>query len=111
MGASKMASREAKPRLVDVDATSFDTLPCFGIKDPAHPGREEIAEKKYHIKPNVVDLKSPADAQDAPTPYAVFAVIYDGQLLADHQISRTRFRNIMKKLGRKPQGRATFRDA
>ena len=28
----------------------------------------------------------------------VFAVIYDGQLLADHQISRTRFRNIMNKL-------------
>jgi len=33
------------------------------------------------------------------TPCAVFSVIYNGQLLADHQISRTRFRNIMKKLG------------
>jgi hypothetical protein len=25
-------------------------------------------------------------------------VIYDGRLLADHQISRTRFRNIMDKI-------------
>ena len=45
----------------------------------------------------MVDLESWSDAQDAPTPYAVFALIYDGRLLADHQISRTRFRNIMDK--------------
>ena len=31
----------------------------------------------------------------APTPYAVFSVIHNGRILADHQISRTRFRNIM----------------
>jgi hypothetical protein len=58
----------------------------------------ETAENEYHIKPRVVDLKSWSDAQQAPTPYAVFAVIYDGQLLTDHQISRTRFRNIMDKI-------------
>jgi hypothetical protein len=45
----------------------------------------------------VVDLESWSDAQNAPTPYAVFALIYNGRLLADHQISRTRFRNIMSK--------------
>ena len=60
----------------------------------------EYAEKEYRIKPHVVNLRSPSDAQNAPTPYAIFALIYDGQLLADHQISRTRFRNIMKKLGK-----------
>ena len=43
-------------------------------------------------------MGGPGDAQNAPTPYAVFAVIYDGRLLADHQISRARFRNIMNKL-------------
>ena len=58
----------------------------------------EAARKEYHIEPNVVDLQSPSDAQNAPTPYAVFSLIYNGQLLADHQISRTRFHNIMKKL-------------
>jgi hypothetical protein len=56
----------------------------------------ETAEIEYHIKPTVVDLESWSDARNAPTPYAVFALIYNGRLLADHQISRTRFRNIMR---------------
>ena len=57
----------------------------------------ETAENEYGITPTVVDLESWSDAQNAPTPYAIFALIYDGRLLADHQISRTRFRNIMSK--------------
>ena len=60
----------------------------------------ETAEKEYRIKPNIVDLQSPVEVQNAPSPYAIFSVIHDGQLLADHQISRTRFRNIMNKLGK-----------
>jgi hypothetical protein len=61
---------------------------------------DEIAEsawKDYGIRPRIVELKSHREAQNAPTPYAVFAVIYNGRLLADHQISRTRFRNIMRR--------------
>jgi len=57
----------------------------------------EAAENEYGIRPTVVDLESWSDAQNAPTPYAIFALIYNGRLLADHQISRTRFRNIMNK--------------
>jgi len=57
----------------------------------------KAAEEEYNILPTVVDLKSWSDAQNAPTPYAIFALIYNGRLLADHQISRTRFRNIMNK--------------
>ena len=59
----------------------------------------KAAEEEYNILPTVVDLKSWSDAQNAPTPYAIFALIYNGRLLADHQISRTRFRNIMNKFG------------
>jgi len=58
----------------------------------------ETAKKEYDVELNEVDLRSPDDAQNAPTPYAVFSLIYEGRLLADHQISRTRFRNIMNKL-------------
>ena len=58
----------------------------------------QTAAEEYHLKPKVVDLGSWQDAQNAPTPYAVFALIYNGRLLADHQISRTRFRNIMDNL-------------
>jgi hypothetical protein len=57
----------------------------------------ETAENEYHIRPTVVDLESWSEAQNAPTPYAVFALIHNGRLLADHQISRTRFRNIMER--------------
>jgi len=56
----------------------------------------ETAEKTYRLKPSLIELKTYRDAQNAPTPYAVFAVIYDGRLLADHPISRIRFKNIMK---------------
>ncbi len=57
----------------------------------------QAAIDDYGLEPRTVELKSHREAQNAPTPYAVFAVIHDGRLLADHQISRTRFRNIMRK--------------
>ena len=58
----------------------------------------DFARENYKIEPRVIELKSYRDAQNAPTPYAVFAIIYNGQLLTDHQISQTRFRNIMNKI-------------
>jgi len=64
----------------------------------------ETAEQEYGVTPTVVDLQSWSEAQNAPTPYAIFAVIYNGRLLADHQISRTRFRNIMRQCGKIPIG-------
>ena len=57
----------------------------------------ETAQQEYGIKARTVKIDSWRDAQDAPTPYAVFALIYQGRLIADHQISRTRFRNIMNR--------------
>ena len=56
------------------------------------------AEKEYQIRPKIVDLQSWSDAQNAPTPYAVFGLVSNGRLLADHQISRARFRNLMNRL-------------
>jgi hypothetical protein len=58
----------------------------------------QTAEAEFHLNPKTIDLESCKDARDAPTPYAVFAIVYKGRILADHQISRTRFRNIMKKV-------------
>ena len=57
----------------------------------------ETAEKRYGITPNVVELKNCKDAQSAPSAFAVFGIIYDGKLVADHPISNTRFMNIMNK--------------
>ena len=58
----------------------------------------QTAERDYGLKPRIVEIKSYREAQNAPTPYAVFAVLHDGRILADHQISLTRFRNIVRKL-------------
>jgi hypothetical protein len=56
----------------------------------------EIAKKK-DLKLNVVELKSPKEAQNAPSIYASFNLIYNGKLLVDHYISNRRFENILDK--------------
>lgn len=58
----------------------------------------EMARTTYKLSPRIVDLKNYREAQNAPTPYAVFSIILDGRILADHPISATRFRNIMNGL-------------
>jgi hypothetical protein len=58
----------------------------------------DMAKKTYKLKPQIVELRTYRQAQNAPTPYAVFAVIYNGRLLADQQISSSRFKNIMNKI-------------
>jgi len=57
----------------------------------------ELAETEFGLTARHVVLQSPEEAQHAPTPYSVFSIVYDGDLLCDHQISKTRFRNIMRK--------------
>ena len=58
----------------------------------------ETARSDFHLEPRMVESKTHRDAQRAPTPYAVFSVIYNGRLLADHQISRARFLNLMRQV-------------
>ena len=55
----------------------------------------EIVDK-YKIK--LKELKTAKDAQGAPSIYSVFSLVYDGKILADHYISNTRFKNILKKI-------------
>jgi ribosomal protein S18 acetylase RimI-like enzyme len=56
----------------------------------------DAAEHEFGLTPRIVELKSHRDAQNAPTPFAIFSVIHNGRIVADHPISRTRFRNIMR---------------
>lgn len=65
----------------------------------------QAAATDFNLKPRIVELKTCRQAQNAPTPYAVFAIVYNGRLLADHQISRTRFCSIMKRCGASAAGR------
>jgi hypothetical protein len=58
------------------------------------------AEEQYNIKPAIVELKTGKEAQDAPSAFAVFGIVYNGKLVTDHPISNTRFKNIMDKEAR-----------
>lgn len=53
--------------------------------------------KKEKLKPKIIELGTPEQAQQAPSCYSVFNLIYKGNLLADRNISITRFLNIVKK--------------
>lgn len=54
------------------------------------------SEMGFELK--VTELKTARDAQNAPSGYGVYALIYNGKLLAEHYKSKTAFRNILKKL-------------
>ncbi len=66
----------------------------------------ETAQREYGIKPRIIELRHCKQAQNAPSPFAIFSMIHDGKLVADHPISNTRFVNIMnKELGQKGRKR------
>jgi hypothetical protein len=53
--------------------------------------------QEKNLEPVIVELKTSLEAQNAPSIYSVFNLIYNGRMLADRYISTTRFLNIMKK--------------
>lgn len=56
-----------------------------------------VAEQ-HGVRLKLVELKSSAEAREKmPSPYGMVNLVYKGQLLADHPISATRFRNILQK--------------
>jgi GNAT superfamily N-acetyltransferase len=52
---------------------------------------------KEKLRPVVIEIRTATKAQNAPSVYSVFNLIYNGKLLADRYISTTRFMNIVKK--------------
>jgi len=56
----------------------------------------EIAKKKG-LKLKIVELENARQAQDAPSIYTAFNLIYNVKLLVDHYISSRRFLNIIEK--------------
>lgn len=42
-------------------------------------------------------ISTAKEAQHAPTGYGVFSIIYNGELVSDHYISKARFRNILQR--------------
>jgi len=57
--------------------------------------REMAAE--YGLKLRVTVLRSAHEAQNAPSYYGSFSLLWNGRLLSDHYVSKGRFRNILRK--------------
>jgi len=57
----------------------------------------ETSEKIYGIKPNIIELKNCQEAQNSPSAFGTFCIIYNEKVIADHPISNKRFMNIMDK--------------
>ena len=51
----------------------------------------------FDIDLKVRRLNTAKEAQNAPSGYGVFSLLHNGNLLEDHYLSATRFRNIVKK--------------
>lgn len=54
--------------------------------------------EKYGIVLNIDKICNARDAQNAPSGFATFSLLYKGKLLEDHYISKTRFENILKNI-------------
>lgn len=51
----------------------------------------------HDLQLHVKKLKTPEEAQRAPSGFGTFSLLKDGKILADHYISQTRFENIIRK--------------
>lgn len=56
-----------------------------------------VMAEEHGLKVKVTELRSAREAQDAPSHYGVFNLLWNGQLLSDHYVSRGRFKNMLKK--------------
>lgn len=54
--------------------------------------------KDLKLQVNIHQIATSKEAQNAPSVYSVFNLVYDGTLLSDRYISVTRFKNIMGKV-------------
>ena len=56
---------------------------------------EMAAENGLELK--ITKLTSAREAQDAPSYYGVFNLLWNGSLLSDHYVSKGRFKNLLRK--------------
>jgi L-amino acid N-acyltransferase YncA len=68
---------------------------CPANAKSIHDIREIASEAGIDL--NITEIERQQDALKAPTGFGVFQLLYDGEVLADHYISGTRFKNILKK--------------
>jgi hypothetical protein len=53
--------------------------------------------EEYGLKLHTSVLKSAHEAQNAPSHYGAFSLLWNGRLLSDHYVSKGRFKSIVRK--------------
>ena len=71
-----------------------DQCPCIA----KFAGEITDAADDLGISVRVKELKTCKQAQNVPSAYGIFNLVYDGRLIADHPVSKTRFLSIMKQV-------------
>ena len=92
----------AEPRFRDIDGNTARRRglhvvysdQCPMLSKSANDLREMAAE--HGLKMRVTVLESAHEAQNAPSYYGSFSLLWDGRLLSDHYVSKGRFRNILR---------------
>jgi GNAT superfamily N-acetyltransferase len=54
--------------------------------------------EKMHIPARLIEIEDAQTAQQVPSPFGTFCIVYRGKIIAYHPISHTRFMNIMQKM-------------
>jgi len=57
-----------------------------------------IAKDKYDIEAKVIDIENAEQAQNVPSAFGMFCMMWNGRVISDHPISKRRFTNIMNKI-------------
>ncbi len=99
----QLVASENKPKFIDwtVEASKYKGLnlvytdQCpWHVKSVTDLSNEAVSRG---IKLKIKKIASYEEAQKSPTGFGTFGLIYDGKILADHYISKTRFKNILEK--------------
>ena len=77
------------------DFTIIYSDQCPWVSRFIHEVKPVVREQK--LKLNIQKISSASEAQQSPSLYSVFNLIYKGKILADRYISVTRFKNILNK--------------
>jgi hypothetical protein len=56
----------------------------------------EAAKGEFGLEASLVEMADFEAAQNCPSPFGSFCLIYQGEILSHHPISSTRFANIMR---------------
>ncbi|MFC2155203.1 YoaP domain-containing protein [Acidobacteriota bacterium] len=82
----------------DTGLTIFRSGQCpYTVKAVKEIG--EAAGENYGIYPEIIEFKSSRQAREISfCAFGTFCMVYNGKLIANHPVSKTRFNNIMNKI-------------